>query len=574
MLRNVSIKGRMQMIIGAIVALFFVMVYFAVANGNRLMEMGLQKTSDIMFIDQKDKLKVATHSMAKSVGNSIRNIESLEERVAQIETLIANIRFEEDQSGYYYVYSRTTNLVHPTSEAVRGKDLGDLQDKNGVFLIRELQQKANQGGGFVEYVWPKPGSEEAVPKLGYAEMIPGTDMWIGTGVYIDTIEKYISSIESDMQSKFSRSLTLMLSVSGLLFALIVALCLAIVFSLLRGIKTLQLNVRDIADGEGDLTKRIILENRDELGDLAGWFNIFLDKLQEITSSIADHAQSLDLEAVRLADFASDLAKNAHATSGRSHTMTADVEQMNSSMESVASAMEESTANTTMVASATEEMSTTIAEIAQNSNQASEITQRAVGQAKATTTRMAKLSTSADAISKVTETITDISEQTNLLALNATIEAARAGGAGKGFAVVANEIKELAKQTAEATLDIKTKIDDVQQTTNSTVGDIQQISTVIDGVNEIVGTISTTVEEQAKATEEITLNISQAAEGLKEVNGNINQVAHIATNVTGEMSLVNVSSGEISEVSNRVNMSSRDLQELSKKLLGAVNSFKI
>jgi len=107
--------------------------------------------------------------------------------------------------------------------------------------------------------------------------------------------------------------------------------------------------------------------------------------------------------------------------------------------------------------------------------------------------------SAHAISKVTETITEISEQTNLLALNATIEAARAGEAGKGFAVVANEIKELAKQTNEATLDIKTKIEDVQVATDNTVADIEEISKVINNVNEIVVTITMAVGEQSKAT---------------------------------------------------------------------------
>ncbi len=103
---------------------------------------------------------------------------------------------------------------------------------------------------------------------------------------------------------------------------------------------------------------------------------------------------------------------------------------------------------------------------------------------------------------VTETITEISEQTNLLALNATIEAARAGEAGRGFAVVANEIKELAKQTAQATLNIKSQIDDVQRTTSSTVTEINQISDVIRRVNDIVGTIATAVEEQTAATKRL------------------------------------------------------------------------
>jgi methyl-accepting chemotaxis protein len=188
--------------------------------------------------------------------------------------------------------------------------------------------------------------------------------------------------------------------------------------------------------------------------------------------------------------------------------------------------------------------------------------------------MAKLGASADAISKVTETITEISEQTNLLALNATIEAARAGEAGKGFAVVANEIKELAKQTAMATLDIKNKIDDVQQTTTGTVQDIREISTVINNVNEIVATITSAVGEQSKATQEIALNINQAAEGLGEVNENVSQISVVASTITHDIALVNSASEDVSVTSSEVQVSSRNLQSLAMDLQKAVDSFKI
>ena len=121
--------------------------------------------------------------------------------------------------------------------------------------------------------------------------------------------------------------------------------------------------------------------------------------------------------------------------------------------------------------------------------------------------LTQLGATADKIGKVTETITDISEQTNLLALNATIEAARAGKAGKGYAVVANEIKDLAKQTAEATVDIKNIVDNIQATSKTTEKGIEQIGTVIGEVNDIVGTVATAVEEQTAATQEIAGNIA-------------------------------------------------------------------
>lgn len=573
MLKRFSVKGRMYLIILAIFTLFLVMVFFAVQSGNRVKALGLNKTGEIMLADQKAKLQVASHSLALAIGHAIEKVESPEKKIEIIRALVDDIRFEEDKSGYYFVYQGTTNVALPPKKESQGKDLGEMKDKNGVYLVRDLQAKAKAGGGFVEYIWPKPGSEDT-PKLSYAEMIPGTDMWIGTGVYLDNISAYKASMEKDINAGVAANLTTMLIIAGAIFAGIISLCLMIVFGLVGALKIMIGNFRDIAEGEGDLTKRIAINSKDEIAELATWFNTFLDKLQGIMKTISQNTSSLGNEAGNLAEIASNLAKNAQTTSERSNTVATAAEEMSANLNNVAAAMEESTTNTGMVASAAEEMTATINEIARNSAQANEISGKAVKQAEATSERMARLGASADAISKVTETITEISEQTNLLALNATIEAARAGEAGKGFAVVANEIKELAKQTATATLDIKTKIDDVQQTTIGTVRDIEEITTVINNVNAIVATITTAVGEQSKATEEIASNINQAAGGLGEVNENVSQISVVASTITAEIALVNSASGDLSNSSTRVDASSSDLRHLAQELQKAVGSFKI
>jgi methyl-accepting chemotaxis protein len=573
MLNRFSVKGRMYLIIIAILALFFVMVFFAIQNGNRVRDMGIVKTGEVMLADQKAKLQVASHSLALAAGHAIEGVDALEERIDIIRKLIDDIRFESDKSGYFFVYNNTTNVALPSNKSLQGKDLGDLKDKNGVYLVRELRDKANRGGGFVEYIWPKPNAGD-VPKLSYAEMIPGTEMWIGTGVYLDNIASYEALMKEDLNAQVSKNVVTMLFIAGAIFIGIITLCLLIVFGLVNALKLMILNFRNIAEGEGDLTKRIVLDSNDEIAELAKWFNIFIEKLQGIIGSISTNTKKLGQESMNLSNFASSLAKSAQDTSGRSENVAAATEEMSANLNNVAAAMEESTTNTSMVASAAEEMTATINEIAEYSGQAHGISLKAVAQAEATSKRMARLGASADAISKVTETITEISEQTNLLALNATIEAARAGEAGKGFAVVANEIKELAKQTAMATLDIKTKIDDVQQTTTGTVKDIQEISTVINNVNEIVATITRAVGEQSKATQEIALNINQAAEGLGEVNENVSQVSVVASTITHEIALVNSASGDVSETSSEMQASSLNLQTLAMDLQKAVDSFKI
>jgi methyl-accepting chemotaxis protein len=557
----------------AILVLFLIMVFFAIQNGNRVRDMGLAKTGEVMLTDQKAKLQVASHSVALAAGHAIEGVDTSEEKIEIIRRLIDDIRFESDKSGYYFVYNGTTNVALPSKKELQGKDLGDLKDKNGVYFVRDMQNEAKGGGGFVEYIWPKPGAGD-VPKLSYSEMIPGTDMWVGTGVYLDNITAYKASMAEDLNSHVSKNVRTMLLIAGAIFIGIITLCLFIVFGIVRALKVMVLNFQDIAQGEGDLTKRITLHSKDEIAELARWFNLFIEKLQKIIESISSNTKTLGQESTNLSTFAASLAKNAQETSDRSENVATAAEEMSANLNNVAAAMEESTTNTSMVASAAEEMTATINEIADYSGKAHSISLKAVKQAEETSARMAMLGASADAISKVTETITEISEQTNLLALNATIEAARAGEAGKGFAVVANEIKELARQTATATLDIKTKIDDVQQTTTGTVQDIQEISSVINSVNEIVGTITSAVGEQSKATQEIALNISQAADGLGEVNENVSQISVVASTITEDIALVNMASADVSTTSSEVQASSQNLQTLSRDLDTAVSSFKI
>jgi methyl-accepting chemotaxis protein len=203
-----------------------------------------------------------------------------------------------------------------------------------------------------------------------------------------------------------------------------------------------------------------------------------------------------------------------------------------------------------------------------------MTKEAVQQSVTASQRMAELGVAAAAIGKVTETINDISDQTNLLALNATIEAARAGESGKGFSVVANEIKELAKQTAEATRHIKVQIEGMQSTTSVTVEEIKRISEIINQVNELVATIATAVEEQSAATGEIAANIAQASQGLQEVNENVGQGSMVAGDITADITKVSVAAEEITHSSDQVRERAEQLQTAAGELKAIVSRFRI
>lgn len=334
------------------------------------------------------------------------------------------------------------------------------------------------------------------------------------------------------------------------------------------------SLKDIAEGEGDLTMRLDANAKDEVGELGFWFNTFVAKLQGIIKRIADNSHNVNTSSDQLSTIARELADGAADTSQRASNVATASEQMSANLNNVAAAMEQSATNTNMVAAAAEEMSSTISEIAENAEKARNISSKAVLQAQNASEKMKELGVAAQQIGKVTETITEISEQTNLLALNATIEAARAGEAGKGFAVVANEIKDLAKQTAEATLNIKNQIDEVQRTTKLTVTEINQISEVIGGVNDIVTTIAAAVEEQTAATREIADNINQASQGIQEVNENVSQSSAVASTITEDIAKVNSAAISISESSKQVQDSSLGLQQMASELNTIVGNFKV
>ena len=328
----------------------------------------------------------------------------------------------------------------------------------------------------------------------------------------------------------------------------------------------------VANGELDI--QIICSSNDEIGQLASSFKTMTENLRAIITDIVSDVHRLTSSSNALDVVSRQLSSSARDTSESSNAVAAATEEMSANVQSVAAAMEQSSCNVNMVASASEEMTSTINEIAQNAEKARSISEEAVNQSRLTSEKMAVLGESAMKIGKVTETITEISEQTNLLALNATIEAARAGEAGKGFAVVANEIKELARQTASATVDIKNQINEMQVTTSTTVADIEKISAVIDEIHSVINGIATAVEEQSAASTEIANNISQASQGIAEVNENVAQSSVVIADITRDISGINQQSIQVGEGSSQVQLSVHDLSELAIQLEGLVKKFKV
>ena len=348
--------------------------------------------------------------------------------------------------------------------------------------------------------------------------------------------------------------------------------LAAMFS--RQIGRVVAGLRDIAEGEGDLTRQLKISSRDELGDLGHWFDVIIENLHSIISQIVANANQLAQSSGGLSCLAGEMKNNAQEVVTESEMSRGYADSVNANIIAIAAAMEQSSVNLSTVASAAEEMTSTITDIARNTYNANSVAGDAVKMVENATVKVKLLENAAQEISNVTEAINEISEQTNLLALNATIEAARAGEAGKGFAVVANEIKELARQTATATMDIKQKIASIQESTQGTISEINSISSIIRDVNEIVATIATAVEEQSSVTGEIARNVSQASFGIQEVNMKVAESSGSMELVAQYLNILNEAAMGMSSKSANVNDETLELGGLAAQLRQLVGRFKL
>jgi len=260
MLRRVSISVRLFGLAGLVLlSAVGTMCVLGLAS-TRLEQMMVRHTQTTLLDAEKSKIKALTHSMSMALARAMADIPEENRRIKLARKAVDPVRFEEDGSGYFFIYHGTTNVALPTRPELVGKDLHDFVDRDGVYYVQELARQAEAGGGYVRYVFPKPDGV-LEQKISYAEPIQGTDLWIGTGVYLDRVSHEMHSIASEVSELFHTVLGAAAGATVLLMAVLVLVCLAIAHSVVRPLSEVTVAAERIAGG--DLDTRLSAEGHDE-----------------------------------------------------------------------------------------------------------------------------------------------------------------------------------------------------------------------------------------------------------------------------------------------------------------------
>lgn len=479
---------------------------------------------------------------------------SEEEAKAQAISRLRAIRFE--KTNYVFAYRRDTyNLAYAPDPSKEGPSTNPTLKR----LVAELFS-AGESGGYYGYNWMNPATGSEEPKVSYSTVIPDWDWMIGAGVYVTGIDKTIAAARAEIEGNMASTLGFELLVTAIVVGISLLIGAFVGRTVSRPLRNVSDMMQEIADGDGDLRQRLPEDGNDELSELGRRFNAFVVKIQTTIQEVGATTH-------QVASAAEELSRVANETRASVQEQGSETDQIASAINEMAATIQQISGNASEVEGAASdadrmarEGGETIAGAQSAVNMLSEEIQESANSINA-------LAEKSDDIQQVLSVIQAVTEQTNLLALNAAIEAARAGDHGRGFSVVADEVRQLAKRSAESADQIREMIDGFVNESRSAVERMNRSrdrsSETVERINHATGAL-TTIEKSVGQIHDQVIQIATAAEQQSQVAEEINQ------NVIRIVDAAQRSETGVSQT----NEASLELARLGESLRDLVNQFKI
>ncbi|ATD03973.1 MAG: methyl-accepting chemotaxis protein [Pseudomonadota bacterium] len=539
---NLSLKNKLLLL--AVLPLIVLLISFMA--GSYYLE---KQNQQQYFNEFKTKLIADKQTLLKTeieIGSQIVQYQLAQGNEQDAKNALRDLKFSED--GYYFIYDTDgVSVFHALlGDAIEGQNKIGMTDPNGKKIVVGLLEQARKGGGSFTYHFQKPNTTGLIEKIGYAAMIPGTNWMIGTGTYMDDIEAELVKYQATMAEHLTEKMTTLFLISLLLLGLAAVGALYAASNMVKPIHRMVQSLDDIAKGEGDLTRRLVIDTHDEIGQLGESFNLFVSKLHSIISGVVDvtsdvktASSDINTQTLLIED---KLLKHNHET----ELVVTAITEMSATSHEVAQ-------NTTQVAVSTQAATKEVANAQDCVDVSLSEVSNLMGEINQAAEQVNSLSEQSKKINSVLSVIGGIAEQTNLLALNAAIEAARAGEQGRGFAVVADEVRSLASRTQDSTLEINEMLSELHNLVTAAVGAMQAsqqscnrsvessraiseslgaVTTSVTTINDMSTQIATAATEQSSVTEEINRNVYAIQEIVNELTQSSKTTSSVSQHLAG------------------------------------------